>query len=255
MTTADEPILTDAERDEIRTRLDDVAERAEAAAQAAGRGFGGGDPEAAAEDVKVLLAVKTQPVEKIRTAIEHGYRLIGENRQQELTAKADGLADLNPVSHLIGPLQRNKVNHTLAVDSCTCIESIDNMRLAEKIDNRLELLERDSFDVFIQVNTSREDSKFGVAPEDAEELIAQVRELDRLRIRGLMTIGLPGETDDVIRPSYADLRELSARLRERGVLPEDAVELSMGMSADFELAIEEGATIVRIGSSVFGARR
>lgn len=254
MTNADEPILTDAERDEIRAKLDDVAQRAEAAAKAAGRGYGGGNPEAAAEDVKVLLAVKTQPVQKIRTAIEHGYRLIGENRQQELTAKAEGLADLNPVAHLIGPLQRNKVNHTLAVESCTCIESIDNMRLAQRIDNRLQLLERDSLDIFIQVNTSREDSKFGVAPEEAEQLIEEVRGLEHLRIRGLMTIGLPGSTADEIRPSYADLRELSQRLRDSGVLPTDAVELSMGMSADFELAIEEGATIVRVGSSVFGAR-
>ena len=128
------------------------------------------------------------------------------------------------------------------------------MRLAQRIDNRLELLERDSLDIFIQVNTSREDSKFGVAPEEAEQLIEEVRGLERLRIRGLMTIGLPGSTADEIRPSYADLSELSQRLRDSGVLPVDAVELSMGMSADFELAIEEGATIVRVGSSVFGAR-
>lgn len=109
----------------------------------------------------MLLAVKTQPVETIRTAIEHGYRLIGENRQQEHTAKAEGLTCLNPAAQFIGPLQRNKVNHTLAVEPCTCIESIDNMRLAQRIDNRIELLERDSLDIFNHVNTSREDSSFG----------------------------------------------------------------------------------------------
>ena len=254
MENADELVLTDSERDESRARLDDVAERASAAAAVAGREYGGGDPEADADAVKVLLAVKTQPVAKIRAAIEHGYRLIGENRQQELTAKEEGLADLNPVAHLIGPLQRNKVNHTLAVQSCACIESLDNMRLAQRIDNRLELLERSSLDVFVQVNTSREDSKFGVAPEEAEKLIEEVRGLERLQIRGLMTIGLPGTTADEIRPSYAELRQLSEDFRARGVLPADASELSMGMSADFELAIEEGATIVRVGSSVFGAR-
>ena len=107
------------------------------------------------------LTLKTQPVEKIRTAIEHVSRLIGENRQQKLTAKTEGLTYLNPAAPIIGPLQRNKVNHTLAVEPCTCLEFIDNMLLAQRIDNRLELLERDSLDIFNHVNTSHEDSSLG----------------------------------------------------------------------------------------------
>ena len=243
MSTPDSPSPLSA--DEIAAiigNLDEVADRARAAAEASGR---------SGDDVRVLLATKTQPAEKIRVALEHGFTLIGENKVQEITGKAEALADLNPETHLIGPLQKNKVNHTLR--HAQCIQSVDNLPLAEKINNRLDVLD-ETVDYFIQVNTSREDSKFGIAPEDAEELITATRELGRMRLRGLMTIGLPGETDDVIRPSYADLRELSQTLRDAGALPADATELSIGMSADYALAIEEGATIVRIGSTVFGAR-
>lgn len=235
-------VLTPEEAADIRSRLDEVAGRTAAAAEASGR---------SADEVSILLATKTQPAEKIRVAIEHGFDLIGENKVQELVAKAEDLADLPHEAHLIGPLQKNKVNHTLR--HAQCIQSVDSLELAEKIANRLDVLDS-TIDVFVQVNTSREDSKSGVAPEDAEALVESVRRLERLRLRGLMTIGLPGSTPEEIRPSYADLRELSARLRESGVLPEEATELSMGMSNDFELAIAEGATMVRIGSSVFGAR-
>ena len=235
-------VLTPEEAADIRSRLDEVAGRTAAAAEASGR---------SADEVSILLATKTQPAEKIRVAIEHGFDLIGENKVQELVAKAEDLADLPHEAHLIGPLQKNKVNHTLR--HAQCIQSVDSLELAEKIANRLDVLDS-TIDVFVQVNTSREDSKSGVAPEDAEALVESVRRLDRLRLRGLMTIGLPGSTPEEIRPSYADLRELSVSLRESGALPAEATELSMGMSSDFELAIAEGATMVRIGSSVFGAR-
>lgn len=235
-------VLTPEEAADIRSRLDEVAGRTAAAAEASGR---------SADEVSILLATKTQPAEKIRVAIEHGFDLIGENKVQELVAKAEDLADLPHEAHLIGPLQKNKVNHTLR--HAQCIQSVDSLELAEKIANRLDVLDS-TIDVFVQVNTSREDSKSGVAPEDAEAFVESVRRLERLRLRGLMTIGLPGSTPEEIRPSYADLRELSVSLRESGALPAEATELSMGMSSDFELAIAEGATMVRIGSSVFGAR-
>ncbi len=234
--------LPEAEAAAIRARLDDVAARAAAAAEASGR---------RAADVKIMLATKTQPTEKIRVALAHGFTLIGENKVQELVGKAEALADIPHEAHLIGPLQKNKVNHTLR--HAHCIQSVDNLELAHKISRRLDVLEH-SVDVFVQVNTSREDSKSGIAPERAEELVTALRELERLRLRGLMTIGLPGQTPEEIRPSYSDLRELGAGLIDRGILPADATELSMGMSNDFELAIGEGATMVRIGSSVFGAR-
>lgn len=226
----------------IRARLAEVTQTVRAASQSVH-----GGPDA----VRVMLATKTQSAARIRVALEAGHTLIGENRVQELQAKAAALADLPHEPHLIGPLQRNKVNHTLR--HASCIQSVDNLPLAEKINNRLGVLD-ETLDYFVQVNTSREDSKFGVAPEDAEALITETRTLDRMRLRGLMTIGLPGSSPDVIRPSYSDLLELSERLRESGVMPAEATELSMGMSGDFELAISEGATIVRVGSSIFGAR-
>ncbi len=239
---------------QIRTNLDEIGARVRAAAADAGH------------DVRVLLATKTQPAEAIRIAIEHGFDLIGENRVQELTAKAPELADLPHTTHLIGPLQKNKVNHALRVASC--IESIDDRAVAQKIQRRLETVAADpgpealpgsaastgTVGVFVQVNTSREDSKSGVAPEQAAELLDEMRQFDRLRVRGLMTIGLPGSSAAQIRPSYADLRELRDSLLADGVLPAGATELSMGMSGDFELAIAEGATLVRVGSAVFGAR-
>lgn len=234
--------LPSEEANSIRSNLDDVASRAAAAAEASGR---------RAAEVAIMLATKTQPPEKIRVALEHGFTLIGENKVQELVGKADALADIPHQAHLIGPLQKNKVNHTLR--HADCIQSVDSLELARKISNRLDVLDQ-TCDIFVQVNTSREESKFGVAPENAEELVAAVREFPRLRLRGLMTIGLPGQTPEEIRPSYSDLRELSVRLIDAGVLPAEATELSMGMSNDFELAIEEGATMVRVGSSVFGAR-
>ena len=256
-----EPAHDDARR--IRERLAEVTETVRAASREAH-----GDPDA----VRVMLATKTQPAARIRVALAAGHTLIGENRVQELQAKAPELADIPHEPHLIGPLQRNKVNHTLRAGA-VCVQSIDSLAVAQKLSDRIAALaaeghdalvaeapgtltdtNRPLLDVFLQVNTSREDSKFGVAPAAAEELVAQVRELPHLRIRGLMTIGFPGASDDEIRPSYAELRELSVRLRETGVLPADATELSMGMSADYVLAIEEGATIVRVGSTVFGAR-
>ncbi|WP_413332985.1 YggS family pyridoxal phosphate-dependent enzyme [Brevibacterium sp. GP-SGM9] len=237
-----ESTLSDTEIASITGNLDEVADRVRAAAGASGR---------SGDDVQVLLATKTQPAEKIRIALEYGFTLIGENKVQELVGKAEELADLDHEAHLIGPLQKNKVNHTLR--HAHCIQSVDNLELATKIGNRLEVLD-ETIDIFVQVNTSREDSKSGIAREDAEALITELRGLTRMRLRGLMTIGLPGRTPEEIRPSYSDLRELRDRLIGAGVMPAEANELSMGMSNDFELAIAEGATMVRVGSSVFGAR-
>ncbi|SLM96741.1 YggS family pyridoxal phosphate-dependent enzyme [Brevibacterium yomogidense] len=248
----------------IRERLAQVTENVRTASESAHD-----DPEA----VRVMLATKTQPAARIRVALQAGHTLIGENRVQELQAKAPELADIPHEPHLIGPLQRNKVNHTLRAGA-VCVQSIDSLAVAQKLSDRIAALAAEGHEalvaeapgtlhaaadapllgVLLQVNTSREDSKFGVTPDAAEELAEQVRELPHLRIRGLMTIGFPGTSDEEIRPSYAELRELSARLRETGVLPEGATDLSMGMSADYALAIEEGATIVRVGSTIFGAR-
>ena len=226
----------------IHARLDDVRERVAAAAAQSGR---------AEEDVQILLATKTQPARRIRSAIDHGFTLIGENRVQELLSKAPELADLEHRAHMIGPLQKNKV--AKVCDIATSIDSIDSVALAHKIQRRLETIDS-TMGVMVQVNTSREDSKSGVSPEDARPLVEEVLGCDRLRLRGLMTIGFPGATESEIRPSYARLRELRDSLYEAGVLDADMCGLSMGMSGDYPLAIAEGATEIRIGSSVFGTR-
>lgn len=227
---------------DVAGRLAAVQARVDAALERAGR-----EPGSAA----ILLATKMQPPEPILQALRAGYTLIGENRVQELVGKAEALSVVPHEAHLIGPLQSNKINKVLGLASC--IQSVDSAELAEKIQRRLETRDA-TVDVFLQVNTSREDSKSGVAPEDAAALARAVSGMERLRIRGLMTIGFPGETPEEIRPSYRELARLRDDLIACGALPEHATELSMGMSGDFELAIEEGATMVRIGSTVFGAR-
>ena len=151
----------------------------------------------------------------------------------------------------IGPLQKNKVNHTLR--HAHCIQSVDTLELATKISNRLDVLDQ-TIDCFVQVNTSREDSKSGIAPEDAEALISELRGFTRMIARTHQRSVFPGGAPEEIRPSYTELRELSEKLLTSGVMPAEASELSMGMSSDFELAIAEGAAVVRVGSSIFGAR-
>lgn len=228
--------------DAIRRRLDEVARRAGQACERSGRPAG---------SARIMLATKTQPAAAIVAAIEHGYPLIGENRVQELVAKADDLARYPHEAHVIGPLQSNKVNHALR--HASCIQSLDRTDIAEKLQRRLDVLDR-TVDVYIQVNTSGEESKFGIATSDALEFAHSLAPLDRLRLRGLMTIGLNSPDPDAVRPSYRGLADVRTTLLDAGLGAEGTLELSMGMSADFELAIEEGATTVRIGSTVFGAR-
>lgn len=230
----------------IRERLDDVARRVSEATERSGRRPG---------DVRIMLATKTQPADAIIAAFQSGFTLIGENRVQELVAKAGDLEPYPHEAHLIGPLQSNKVNHTLR--HASTIQSIDRLDIAEKIQRRLDAVNQ-TVGIYIQVNTSGEDSKFGIDPADAREFARSLARLDRLQLRGLMTIGLNSPDPDAVRPGYRRLVDVRTELREAGFTGGDAgdrgLELSMGMSADFELAIEEGATMVRVGSSVFGAR-
>jgi pyridoxal phosphate enzyme (YggS family) len=231
------------EADLIRERLAAVRERIRAATEQAGREPG---------SVRLLLATKTVPPEKIRVAIEAGADLVGENRVQEVRPKFEALADLEYERHFIGHLQSNKVN--ALVPYVGCIESLDRLSLADRLQKRLER-EDETREVLIQVNTSGEESKFGIEPEQAVGFVREVASRDALRIRGLMTIGLFAEDPEVSRPSLAALRETAERIRSESIEGVEMTELSMGMSGDLEVAIEEGATIVRVGSAVFGERR
>jgi pyridoxal phosphate enzyme (YggS family) len=239
----------------LAERLARVRTRIAAAEQAAGRDPG---------SVRLLLATKTQDAGTVRavlladmaaTATTAGAArraLVGENRVQELTAKAPVLADVAPELHLIGPLQSNKVN--AALRWATCVQSVDSPGLADRLARRCADIDR-TLDVLVQVNVSGEPTKHGVAPESALDVVRAVAAQDRLRLRGFMTVGANTTDEREVRAGYALLRDLRDKVAfsgEHGTA--DAVELSMGMSRDLEAAVAEGATIVRVGTAVFGAR-
>ena len=204
------------------------------------------------EEIKLLLATKTVSAENIKIALEAGESLIGENKAQEIKSKYDDLLDVPHQKHFIGHLQTNKIRELLRYD-VTCIQSIDRLDLAEKLQARLEF-EKKEIDVFIQVNTSNEESKFGVAPEGAIELTKQVAELAKIHIKGLMTIGLFSAEEEKVRVCFKLLKSLQQQISALNLPGVEMSELSMGMSHDLEFAIEEGSTMVRVGTAIFGQR-
>lgn len=226
----------------VRANIAAVKGRIAAACEAAGR---------SPDSVRLLLATKTQPPEPIRVAIGAGETLVAENRVQEVRPKFEALEDLEYERHFIGHLQSNKIN--ALVPYISCLQSLDRISLANKLQNRLER-DDEHLDVLLQVNTSREDSKFGLDPAGLADFANEVSELDRLHIKGLMTIGLFTDNQEKARPSLRLLRELRDQIRELNLEGVEMDELSMGMSGDLDVAIEEGSTIVRVGTAIFGSR-
>lgn len=181
-----------------------------------------------------------------------GCRYLGENKVQEAMRKHDALTDLPDLQwSVIGHLQTNKARYVARFASE--FQALSSIRLAETLDRRLELEDR-TIDVFVQVNSSAEASKFGLAPEDVPAFVRQLPDYPRLRVRGLMTLALFSSDMAQVRPCFVRMRELRDRLRQEAPDGVSVEGLSMGMSGDFELAIEEGATVVRVGQSIFGAR-
>jgi PLP dependent protein len=226
---------------DLTDRLFAVRERVARACDVAGRDR---------QEVTIMLATKTQPADLLRQTFAlpaAAGMLRGENRVQELAAKGSDLAGLGVETHLIGPLQSNKVN--AALRWVTCVQSVASVDLAQRVADRVH--DR-VLDVMVQVNVSGEPTKHGVAPDQALDLAAQVALLDGLRVTGFMTIG--ANTSDLaeVRAGYARLRSLRDDAVASGLT--DATHLSMGMSNDLEAAVAEGATIVRVGTAVFGAR-
>jgi PLP dependent protein len=222
---------------EIRERFTIVQARVGAAAYKAGRD---------ASSIRLVLASKTQPSDAIRAAANAGARDFGENYVQEAIAKRAELSDLTDIRwHLIGHLQTNKVK--VAASAFALIHSVDSVRLAESL-ARAQPSPR--VHALIEVNLGGEASKTGIAPDGVAAILDAAR--DKIEIDGLMTIPPPAARAEAVRPYFAQLRELRDRLaRQSGYA---LSELSMGMSDDFEAAVEEGATIVRIGRAVFGER-
>lgn len=203
------------------------------------------------DEVKLLLATKTVPAEIIKQALIFEKNLIGENKIQELCQKHPLLKNESVEFHFIGHLQTNKIKEV--VKYASCIQSLDRIELAEKLDQRLQF-EGKSMDVLIQVNTSYEESKFGVSPEKALSFAKEVSQYDTLKVKGLMTIGLFNSEKEKTRKCFKLLSNIRNEIAELALRNFDMMELSMGMSNDLEIAIEEGATIVRVGTAIFGSR-
>lgn len=204
------------------------------------------------EEVKLLLATKTVTPERIKIALEAGYTLIAENKVQELKEKYEALKDTPHTNHFIGHLQTNKIKEILRYE-VSCVESVDRLDLAQKLHNRLAN-EGKELDIFIQVNTSNEESKFGADPSEVLDLVKQVATLPTLHIKGLMTIGLFSAETEKVRACFQLLKRIQQDIIALNLPNVDPQELSMGMSGDLETAIEEGATIVRVGMAIFGQR-
>ncbi|MBI4549834.1 MAG: YggS family pyridoxal phosphate-dependent enzyme [Candidatus Omnitrophica bacterium] len=224
----------------VRANLAEVRERIRRAAGRSGR-----DPDA----VELLAVTKNAGWDDIREAYEAGQRKFGENRVQDLTAKREALPQ-DAEWHLIGHLQTNKVKEV--VGRVRCIHSVDSVRLAEKIAMRADEVS-ETVPVLIQVNTSGESTKHGVPPEGAGELIEFVAALPQLRLEGLMTIGPLGGGEAAVRESFRKLFRIREDWTRRGI--SGLKYLSMGMTQDFEIAVEEGASLVRVGTAIFGGKK
>jgi len=231
---------------EIAQRLERVRQRIAAAAERSGR---------CADEVQLVAVSKRQPLARVTAAVRVGVRDLGENRVQEARDKIElvlaGIGSAPPPRwHLIGSLQRNKA--ALAVQLFDRIETVDRISLADALARRAEQAGR-RLPVLLQVNVSREPQKGGVAPEETRSLLSACVGHGSLEVVGLMAIPAQARDPEATRPAFAQLRVLRDTLRsEPG--GESLTELSMGMSSDFEVAIEEGATSVRIGTAIFGER-
>ena len=226
----------------LEANIQQVNERIAAAAARSGRD---------SEEVSLLTVTKYVDSGVMRVLYDLGIRRFGENRPQEAVKKSRDLADLAGVEiHFIGHLQRNKARVTL--ENCRSIHSLNSTRLLAELERRMESLEEPLPDIFVEVNISGEESKTGLPAEELPGLLAELASCPRVagKLSGLMTIPPYSSEADGARPFFRQLRELRDQLIVSGLLPSGA-GLSMGMSSDFETAIEEGATVVRVGSAIY----
>lgn len=225
----------------IQENIKAVEDRIAAECQKAGR-----DP----EDVTLIAVSKTKPVEMLREAYEYGCRDFGENKVQELLDKYEEMPrDIR--WHMIGHLQRNKVKYI--VDKVYLIHSVDSLRLAEEI-SKEAMKKQVTVKILIEINVAEEESKYGVRLEEAEELIRAAALLPNICICGLMTIAPCVEDPEENRPIFRSLKKLAVDIKMKNIDNVHMGVLSMGMTGDYEVAIEEGATMVRVGTGIFGER-
>ena len=201
-------------------------------------------------DIGIVAVTKTVPTEGVREAVSGGLCVLGENRVQELTAKYPLIKGAE--WHLIGHLQRNKVKYI--ADKVSLIHSLDSLPLAKEINRRMAALEK-KMDVLIQVNIAEDHDKYGIKTNETADFIDTVRNYQGIKIMGLMTIGPYTPDPEEMRPVFSQLRLLAEKMKTIGFPGVEIKHLSMGMSNDYKVAIEEGATLVRIGSAIFGQRK
>ena len=225
----------------IRTNIEAVEERICSACKRAGRDR---------SEVRLICVTKTKPVEMLQEAYDAGQRDFGENKVQEICRKKPDLPSAIRW-HMIGHLQRNKVRQLIG--QTAMIHSVDSLRLAETISAEA-VRAGIRIPVLIEVNMAGEESKFGLAKEDVEELVRAAAALEGIQISGLMTIAPYTEDPETNRPYFAGLRELAVDIGQKCIDNVSMSVLSMGMTGDFEVAIEEGATHIRVGTGIFGER-
>lgn len=231
----------ETEKNMIRENLNTVTDKIKNAAAETGR---------KPEEVTLIAVSKTKPLAMIEEAYACGCRDFGENKVQELCDKYE-LLPKDIRWHLIGHLQRNKVKYVVGK---TClIHSVDSLRLAEEIQKEAEKKQTD-VDILIEVNMAGEESKFGVTPMEAESLVREVSKLPNIHIKGLMTIAPVVEKPEDNAIHFGNLKQLSVDINEKNIDNVSMNVLSMGMTGDYEQAIKDGATYVRVGTGIFGAR-
>ena len=225
----------------LKENLAKVEENIQAACDRAGR---------KREEVTLIAVSKTKPVEMLQEAYDLGVRVNGENKAQELASKYEVLPkDIH--WHMIGHMQRNKVKYI--IDKVDLIHSVDSVRLAETIDKEAEK-HNVTANILIEVNVAKEESKFGLMPEEVPVFVEQISKFSHIRVKGLMTIAPFVENPEDNRPVFAHLRKLSVDIAKKNIDNITMSILSMGMTNDYQVAIEEGATMVRVGTGIFGAR-
>jgi len=227
---------------ELRGNIQAVRERIEKACAGAGR---------SPEEVSLVAVSKTVGPERIQEAVGAGLKLFGENRLQEAEPKIEAVTG-DITWHMVGHLQRNKVKKAVALFDM--IQSVDSYDLALEIGRRSSEMGK-TMEVLVEVNTSAEETKFGCRPKDSVDLIERMSHLNGVAVRGLMTIGAFTDDEAAVRNCFVTLRELARKTQEAGISGVEMRYLSMGMTSDFGIAIEEGSNMVRIGTAIFGSRR
>jgi pyridoxal phosphate enzyme (YggS family) len=228
--------------DQIKTNLAGVQQRIADTCQRTGREL---------SSVRLLPVTKTVPAERLRLAFAAGCLQMGENKVQEARDKFAELGDLDIEWAIIGHLQTNKAKYIAKFASE--FQALDSLKVAAELDKRLQAEGR-SMDVFVQVNSSGEASKFGLPPEDVRAFVMNLPDFSSLRIKGLMTLAIFSDDHDRVRECFIKMRQLREMLQQEAPGNLSFNELSMGMSGDYEIAIEEGATVLRVGQAIFGKR-